>query len=154
LNFGIAMAELREILRARRVELGQTLTAVAAAAGISKAYLSMIENGKVAHPPARAVLLALARALDIDAGALHAAADLHNTPPAVRAELADLTDLARRGHDLAAMLTPLLSRRRATGPANPHAPAANRVVLAGPALRQLRACADQVLRAPRPPETT
>jgi transcriptional regulator with XRE-family HTH domain len=138
------MTDLGPMLRQRRTALGLTLTAAAETAGITKGYLSMIETGKVAHPPARPVLLALEHALRLAPGTLLAAADRHNTPPTVRQELRRLRLLARSARDLAALLRPVLMTR---GPAR-HAP--ERITLAGPTLRLLRARVAAIQHAARP----
>ena len=126
------MKELAQVLRQRRTELAMTLTAAARAAGVTKGYLSMIENARVAHPPARPVLLALERALHCTGGEIQRAADWQNTPRSVRDELRRLTASARRGRDLAALLRPGLALRRV------EKDGAARIVLSGATARRVR----------------
>jgi transcriptional regulator with XRE-family HTH domain len=132
------MKELAQILRQRRTQLGMTLTAAAQAAGVTKGYLSMIENAKVAHPPARPVLLALEGALHCTGGEIQRAADWQNTPRPVRDELRRLTQLAQQGQELAALLRPGLAVRRM------EKDGAERIVLSGAAARRVRTLAAEI----------
>jgi repressor LexA len=77
---------LGEIIRRRREQLGWTQERLAAAAGISKPYLSHIETGKARNPPTDGILRAMEKALHLDRGALMRLAHLARTPSDVRAE--------------------------------------------------------------------
>lgn len=98
------------LVRARRKKLGLTLAAVAERARVAKSYISMIENGRVAHPPSAACLTALAEALAMDRDRLLRAADWAQTPASVRAELARLEHDAEAGRDLAHWLAQATDR--------------------------------------------
>jgi transcriptional regulator with XRE-family HTH domain len=92
------------LLRAARARRGWTLAHVAGRAGMAVSYLSMIENGRVAHPPAARRLRALAEALEIDPQPLLDAAAWEQTPPEVRAQVRQLRDRAEAVQDLARQL--------------------------------------------------
>jgi len=100
------------IIHNRRQSLGLTLAQLAKAVGVTKAYLSMIENQRVANPPSRHFLDALEQALGITDGQLVAAANWHNTPLPVRAELQQLVDQSNRTHAFAQWLKSTTSRRK------------------------------------------
>ena len=85
-----------QIVRERREALGLTLAAVAEKIGATKAYISMIENHRVANPPSRHLLEELERALRIGDGALLHAADWENTPAPFRAEFEQITEHRRQ----------------------------------------------------------
>ena len=104
-----------QIVRDRREALGLTLTALAAEVGATKSYLSMIENHRVANPPAAVLLRQLERALDIAPGELQRAAAWQNTPPEVRDAVAQLTHSAQAGQDLARWLLTNADPRRQGG---------------------------------------
>lgn len=103
------------ILRQRREAAGLTLAALAEAVGVTKGYLSMIENRRVANPPSRRLLEALEAALDIDDGALVRAAGWQSTPDAVRADFDKLAEQAQRGIELARWLKAKTEPRAAGG---------------------------------------
>lgn len=84
------MRTIGNILRTRREALGWTLADVAARSGLTKGYLSMIENHRLDNPPSDRALAALARVLTIDGATLIEAADWQRTPRAVRDQLRDL----------------------------------------------------------------
>jgi transcriptional regulator with XRE-family HTH domain len=72
------------IVRQRRQTLGWSLTALAEAAGCSKAYVSAIENDRLDNPPSRALLRRLEEALSLNEGDLVRRAEWQRTPQAVR----------------------------------------------------------------------
>lgn len=98
------METVGQIVRKRREALGLTLQAVAQAVGVTKGYLSMIENHRVDNPPSRGLLDGLERALGITAGELRRAADWQATPEPIRQQVKRLSDDADRGRELAAWL--------------------------------------------------
>lgn len=75
---------LGEIIRNRRERLGMTQDQVAAAAGISKPYLSNIETGKPKNPPSDRVLRSLERVLKFAERELTDPAHFLRSPPDVR----------------------------------------------------------------------
>jgi len=81
------------------------LAQVAGAAGMAPSYLSMIETGRVAHPPSVRLLRGLAAALEMDTDALLSAAAWEQTPPAVRDQVDRLRGRAEAGADLARWLS-------------------------------------------------
>jgi len=95
------MQTVGHITRERRRQLGRTLAELAEQVDCSKAYLSAIENEKVANPPSDAVIDRLEAALDITQGQLRQVADWWRTPTHVRAQM---DDLQRRSRTLAAWL--------------------------------------------------
>lgn len=109
------METVGQIVRRRREELGLTLSALAAATGAAKSYLSMIENHRVDNPPSREVLAALERALKLEHGELRAAADWALTPPEVRAQVQQLSDDARRAAEVLRWLKQSTSRKAGGG---------------------------------------
>lgn len=99
------MRTVGELIRTRRQELGQTLQELALSVGCAKSYLSTIENDRREHPPSRALLQRLERAMRMTPGALVSVGNLQVMPEDVRREVLSLqTDrsVARR---LAEMLT-------------------------------------------------
>lgn len=78
-------------IRRARNERGHTLDGLAAKVGISKAYLSLIENGRLANPPVDAKLSRLESALGFASGELVREAQIARTPAGVREALATLT---------------------------------------------------------------
>lgn len=106
------MESLGTKLRRQRRRLGFTLDELAAKAGISKPYLSLIETGRVANPPSDEKLRRLERALGFRAGELVTQAHLHRTPRDVRAVLARLMQNRNGGASSAR------SGAEATAPAN------------------------------------
>jgi repressor LexA len=95
------MQTVGQIIRSRREALGISLGQLAAAIDVSKSYLSMIENHRVARPPSPRMLAMLERALGITDGDLRRAAAWAAAGPVVRAEVSQLADAARRGRELA-----------------------------------------------------
>ncbi len=79
------------------MQLGISLTELAIRAGMSKAYLSLIETGTVANPPADDKLRTLEARLALPPGRLVTIAQLHRTPAAVREALTQLVRQA--AHD-------------------------------------------------------
>ncbi len=77
-------------VRRQRRRMGLTLDELAARAGMSKPYLSLIETGRVGNPPSDEKLRRLEAVLQFPAGELVSQAHLQRTPVAVRAVLADL----------------------------------------------------------------
>jgi phage repressor protein C with HTH and peptisase S24 domain len=77
---------LGQIIRRHRDQLGWTQDRLAAAAGISKPYLSHIETGKAKNPPADGILQAMEKAMRLNKGALTKLAHLARTPSDVRDE--------------------------------------------------------------------
>jgi len=84
------MEPLGQKLRRQRRRLGLTLDDLAARAGISKPYLSLIENGRVPNPPSDGKLRRLEQTLGFAEGELLAQAHLQKTPRDVRAVLGRL----------------------------------------------------------------
>src|SRR5450432_3721832 len=77
-------------LRRRRRRLGLTLDELAGRTGISKPYLSLIENGRVTNPPTDEKLRRLEQSLGFSSGELVGQAHLQKTPRDVRAVLSKL----------------------------------------------------------------
>jgi phage repressor protein C with HTH and peptisase S24 domain/DNA-binding XRE family transcriptional regulator len=91
------------MIRARRKEIGLTLDQLARSVECTKGYLSTIENERRAHPPSRALLEKLERALRMEPGRLVRAGVWQSTPEDVRRQVLDLeTDrhIAKRLADL------------------------------------------------------
>ncbi|MFA9479655.1 helix-turn-helix domain-containing protein [Phycisphaerales bacterium AB-hyl4] len=109
------MQTVGEIVRARREALGLTLSALAERVGVTKGYLSMIENHRVANPPSRKLLASLEEALELEGGALRRLAGVQSASPEVREALTKLADDARRGRELAEWLKQNTSRRAGGG---------------------------------------
>ena len=84
---GLSQDTIGQKIRKRRNRLGFTLEDLAAKAGISKPYLSLIETGRVANPPSDLKLRGLEKALEFPAGELLTQAHLQRTPVDVRAML-------------------------------------------------------------------
>ena len=122
------MTELAHIIRHRRRELGWSLAQLASAAGCSKAYLSAIENARLAHPPSRRVLEDIERALEVTPGNLVRLGEWQATPPGVRREFEALAEqvqaLTRRADgtlDLDALLQNVGSAPRTNPQDSPNA---------------------------------
>lgn len=75
---------LGQFVKRQREKIGLTQDQVAAAAGISKPYLSNIETGKAKNPPTDVVLQMLEKAMAFNPGELTAMAHLLKTPADVR----------------------------------------------------------------------
>src|SRR5256885_5739607 len=86
------MESLGPKLRRQRRRLGLTLDDLAARAGISKPYLSLIETERVTNPPSDGKLKRLEQSLGFAPGELLMQAHLHRTPPDVRALLQRLLE--------------------------------------------------------------
>ncbi|HEX8916521.1 MAG TPA: helix-turn-helix transcriptional regulator, partial [Humisphaera sp.] len=84
-----------EKIRRIRRRLAMSLDDLSAKAGISKAYLSLIETGRVTNPPSDEKLQRLERALNFPAGELVSQAHLQRTPRDVRAVLHRLVTQGR-----------------------------------------------------------
>lgn len=108
------MESVGAILRRRRDELGLTLEAVAQEAGLTKGYLSMIENERLDNPPSRGALEALERALRLGRGGLMRAAEWQSTPARVRKEVERLEEENRNARELGKLLRGA-SRKRKDG---------------------------------------
>lgn len=104
---------LRTARRAARDD-GFTLDQLAAATGISKPYLSNIETGRTPGPPSEEKLKLLAKALDLPAADLLAAADWLRTPTSIRQAI--LGAAPPRRADGAIDLDRLMGPDRAQGP--------------------------------------
>lgn len=98
------MASVGEIVRERRERLGLTLAALADRAGMTKSYLSMIENQRISNPPSRGTLEKLEQSLAIADGELLRAAAWQSASPEVKAELERQTVQAQAGQELARWL--------------------------------------------------
>lgn len=97
-------------IRRARNDRGQTLDGLAAEVGISKAYLSLIETGRLVNPPVDAKLTRLESSLGFVPGELVREAQIARTPPDIRAALATLAG-GRVGVDLdAAYLSGVLQK--------------------------------------------
>ena len=103
---------LGDILRQRREDKRLTQEQVAAAAGISKPYLSNIETGKAKNPPTDSVLGGLERALGFADGELTRMAHLVRTPADVRHEH---EMLQAQVHKLRGVVRGLMRKRSQTG---------------------------------------
>ena len=98
------MDTLDTLIRRRREALGLSLADVAKQVGLTRSYLSMIENARVANPPDARHLAAMEKALRITDGELRRAADWARTPKPVRDEVTRLADRQRRGRAFAQWL--------------------------------------------------
>jgi repressor LexA len=98
------MKTVGEMIRARREAMGMTLAAVANEAGLTKSYLSMIENHKVENPPSRGAIEGIERALGISTGDLMRAADWEKTPEELRERLVKAEEQASQVRELAKWL--------------------------------------------------
>ncbi len=91
-------------IRRARVRMALTLEELAHKAKISKAYLSLIENGRVANPPSDEKLRRIEQALGMAANELIGQAQLQRTPSDVRTILERLVRQGgRKGLDEAAL---------------------------------------------------
>lgn len=89
-TLGVSMEPLGTKLRRQRRRLGLTLDELAGRTGISKPYLSLIENGRVGNPPSDDKLRRLEQSLGFLSGELLTQAHLQRTPRDVRAMLHQL----------------------------------------------------------------
>jgi transcriptional regulator with XRE-family HTH domain len=93
-------------LRARRDALHLTLDALAQLTGISKPYLSNIENARSPGPPSEEKLVRIARALQLPERPLLNAADWLRTPESIRNALSSVSPAATAPGDAAASPPP------------------------------------------------
>lgn len=84
-------------IRKARVARALSQDNLAEAVGISKSYLSLIENGHLTNPPVDEKLLKLEDALGFEKGALLREAHLARTPKDIRAILATLAGGTKTG---------------------------------------------------------
>jgi len=119
-------------IRRQRRRLGLTLDDLSKRTGISKPYLSLIENAQTSNPPSDEKLIRLEQTLEFRSGELVAEAQLHRTPRDVKAMLTKL--LADRPEATTALLEPPTGSAKPLRPAKakppidvparvPHAPA-------------------------------
>ncbi len=106
------MPTVGQIVRERREALGLTLQTVADEVGVTKGYLSMIENHRVNNPPARQHLEAIEQVLAITNSELIRAAEWENTPSAVRARFEKIAQQAKKGVELAHWLRQSTASRK------------------------------------------
>ena len=90
-------------IRRRREKLGFTLDQLAAAAGISKPYLSNIETASAPGLPSPAKLAAIEKSLQLPPGHLMQQADWLRTPPSIR-RLLPLADNPGATHAVTSIL--------------------------------------------------
>jgi len=110
------MQQLGQVVRVRRRSLGLTLADVAERSGVTRGYVSMIENHKVDNPPSEKGLVKLGSALKFAPGELERAAQWERTPEAIRQRLAQAEDDAKAGRELAQWLRQVSAKReRGTG---------------------------------------
>ncbi|MEM8739280.1 MAG: LexA family transcriptional regulator [Planctomycetota bacterium] len=109
------MNTVGQVVRKRREALGLTLSALASSVGVTKGYLSMIENHRVDNPPSRGLLEGLEGALGITPGELLRAADWQVTPEPIKQQVQELREDAGRGRDLAAWLKASTVRKKEGG---------------------------------------
>ncbi len=83
------MQTVGQLIRARRLELGLTLQAIADMAQCTKSYLSTIENDRREHPPSREMLERIERALRMESGRLVSVGMWQSTPRDVRRQVLD-----------------------------------------------------------------
>src|SRR4051812_27008899 len=81
------MRSMGHKIRRARLRLALTLDELAQKSGVSKAYLSLIENGRLNNPPSDEKLLKLEEALGLPANDLIGLAHVQRTPADVRAVL-------------------------------------------------------------------
>lgn len=91
-------------IRRQRRRLGLTLDDLSKRTGISKPYLSLIENAQTPNPPSDEKLVRLETTLEFRSGELLTEAQLHRTPRDVKAMLTRL--LADRPEAATAVLEP------------------------------------------------
>lgn len=110
------MESLGPKLRKRRRRLGLTLDELAARVHVSKPYLSLIENQRVANPPSDEKLLRLEQTLGFATGELLTQAHLQRTPKDVREILGRLLRSggrdARHDADLPAVMREMVAAGR------------------------------------------
>ena len=109
------MQELGSLIRCQRQALGLTLSDVAQSAGLTRSYLSMIENHRVDNPPSAKILEQLEQTLGLPENDLQRAAQWQRTPAAIRDRLAQAEQRAQRGEQLAHWLRNATHKRSDTG---------------------------------------
>lgn len=80
LNPPPTLAAMGQLIRRLRVRCAYTLDDLARITGISKPYLSLIENGRTLHPASNGKLAAIERAIGLPTGALTETADVIRRP--------------------------------------------------------------------------
>ncbi len=105
------MQTVGKIVRERRQNRGLTLAALAQAVGVTKGYISMIENHRVTNPPSQQILAQMEIALAIGKGELQRAAAWQNTPAPVKEQFEVVADAAEQGQELARWLKSATSQR-------------------------------------------
>jgi transcriptional regulator with XRE-family HTH domain len=98
------METLGPKIRKQRRRLGLSLDELSGRTGISKPYLSLIENSRVCNPPSDQKLTRLEQTLAFNSGELLIYAHLQRTPSDVRAILTHLLSRAKNGGDGPAIL--------------------------------------------------
>lgn len=89
------MPTLGEKIRRSRRRLAMSLDDLASRSGISKAYLSLIETGRVVNPPSDEKLMRIEESLGFSPGELVGRANLQRTPRDIRAVLHRLIQQGR-----------------------------------------------------------
>ncbi|MEQ9454405.1 MAG: XRE family transcriptional regulator [Phycisphaeraceae bacterium] len=89
---------LGQKLREHRQRMGLSLEVLAGRVGVTKGYLSLIENARVPSPPSDRVLVALEKALGVLDDSLSLAGAWAATPGAVREEVGRLREHAALSH--------------------------------------------------------
>src|SRR5438874_1306488 len=92
----VMMESMGVKLRRKRRRLGLTLDELSGKTGISKPYLSLIENNQVPNPPSDKKIRKLEEALEFRTGELVTQAHLMRTPKDVRVVLGRLMERAGR----------------------------------------------------------
>lgn len=80
------------LIRRQRRKLALTLDELSAMTGVSKPYLSLIENQRLANPPSDPKLRRIEQALGFPAGDLVTQAHWQRTPPDVREMVLKLSE--------------------------------------------------------------
>ena len=80
----LASPSLSQIVRNQRIALSLSLSALSRSAGISKSYLSMIENDQLSNPPSADRLHKLEQALQLPHNLLNELADWERLPPTLQ----------------------------------------------------------------------
>jgi repressor LexA len=103
-----------QIVRETREQRGMTIARLSERAGVAKAYLSMIENHRVA-PPSPRVLASLEQALGLHEGDLVAAAQWETAPPILKNTIAHQHQAVDQAQQLAHWLLDATSRKAGGG---------------------------------------
>ncbi len=96
-------AALGELIRRRRRALGWTLAEAAERVGCHRSYLSNLERGQ-REKPSEAMIVRLARALEMDEKTLRRASEWARAPESVRRGVSSLHEAARATSALSALL--------------------------------------------------